>query len=98
MRAQRRATPYAAGALALWRQAKTVAGALRNGRAILQSAKTDFITTAKPVKYDNEFAQSVVRVGAGAAAVAERRAVRMCMHAKAGELRHACSCRPCIAS
>jgi hypothetical protein len=60
------ATPYATGALALWRHAN--ANKLGSGRQVLDAAKTAFITTAAPIKLanDSRFAHSVVQAGAGA--------------------------------
>uniref|UniRef100_A0A383WEE7 Peptidase S8/S53 domain-containing protein n=1 Tax=Tetradesmus obliquus TaxID=3088 RepID=A0A383WEE7_TETOB len=59
------ATPYATGALALWRHAN--AKKLGSGRQALEAAKTAFITTAAPIKLANDtrFAHSVVQAGAG---------------------------------
>eukprot|EP00775_Hariotina_reticulata_P012405 gene12405-12540_t len=59
------ATPYASGSLALWVQSRKEAGTLGTGKAILNAARSSFINTALPVKYDDQFVQSVVRVGSG---------------------------------
>jgi hypothetical protein len=59
------ATPYATGALALWRHAN--ADKLPIGRQVLDAAKSAFITTAAAIKLanDSRFAHSVVQAGAG---------------------------------
>ncbi|KAF8065463.1 RIN2 [Scenedesmus sp. PABB004] len=59
------ATPYASGALALWRQARR--GGLAGGRAVLDAAKASFISTAAPVavKGDERWMHPVVVAGAG---------------------------------
>jgi hypothetical protein len=59
------ATPYATGALALWRHAN--ADKLGSGRQVLDAAKNAFITTAAAIKVanDSRFAYSVVQAGAG---------------------------------
>jgi hypothetical protein len=63
--ATKQATPYATGALALWRHAN--AKKFNSGRQALDAAKKAFITTAAPIKLANDtrFAHSVVQAGAG---------------------------------
>jgi hypothetical protein len=59
------ATPYACGSLALWVQSRKELGTLGTGKDVLNAARSSFINTALPVKYDDQFVQPVVRVGAG---------------------------------